>query len=109
LPTEAQSAKAGPIAAATDRTAVPEIAVDKPPAATPESMLAGPDLEPEAAPAHPSTRLRDAIAAARITPEPAPPRTRFDEPDLQRRVLNWVRGQRVILSFDPQRPKYELR
>jgi hypothetical protein len=34
---------------------------------------------------------------------------RFDEPDLQRRVLNWIRGQRVILSFDPQRPKYELR
>ena len=24
-------------------------------------------------------------------------------------VLNWVRGQRVILSFDPQRPNYELR
>ena len=102
------AAAAPPIAAATDRTAVPEIAVDKPPAAMPES-LAGPDLEPEAAPAHPSTRLRDAIAGARITPEPAPPRTRFDEPDLQRRVLNWVRGQRVILSFDPQRPKYELR
>ena len=34
---------------------------------------------------------------------------RIDEPDLQRRVLNWVRGQRVILSFDPQRPTYELR
>jgi hypothetical protein len=36
-------------------------------------------------------------------------RTRFDEPDLQRRVLNWVRGQRVILSFDPHRPNYEVR
>src|SRR6476620_908698 len=43
------AAAAPPIAAATDRTAVPEIAVDPPPAATPESMLAGPDLEPEAA------------------------------------------------------------
>jgi hypothetical protein len=107
--TSKTAAAAPPIATATDRTAVPEIAVDQPPAATPESMLAGPDREPEAAPAPPSTRLRDAIAAARITPEPAPPRTRFDEPDLQRRVLNWVRGQRVILSFDPQRPKYELR
>ena len=41
-----------------------------------------------------------------IAPGPAPSRTRFDEPDLQRRVLNWVRGQRVILSFDPQRPKW---
>ena len=104
------AAAAPPIAAAADRTALPEIAVDQPPpAATPESMLAGPDLEPVAGPAAPSTRFRDAVAAARITPGPAPSRTRFDEPDLQRRVLNWVRGQRVILSFDPQRPKYELR
>src|ERR1700752_4972113 len=63
---------------------------------------------PEAV-AAPATRLRDAVAAARITPGPAPSRTRFDEPDLQRRVLNWTRGQRVILSFDPQRPNYELR
>jgi hypothetical protein len=69
-------------------------------------MPSGADLEAVAAPA---THLRDAVAAARITPGPPPSRTRFDEPDLQRRVLNWVRGQRVILSFDPQRPNYELR
>ena len=80
------AAAAPPIAAATDRTAVPEIAVEKPPAATPESMLAGPDLEPEAVPAPPSTRLRDAIAAARITPEPAP-RTRLDVPARERGAL----------------------
>jgi hypothetical protein len=104
-----KTAAAPPIAAATDRTAVPEIAVDQPPAATPESMLAGPDLEPEAAPAPPSTRLRDAIAAARIPLEPAPSRTRFDVPDLEWRVWSWVRGQRGTLSFDPQRPTYETR
>jgi beta-lactamase regulating signal transducer with metallopeptidase domain len=96
-----------PGAAAADRAAVPEIALDEPvPAATSEPMPSAAGLEAVAAPA---TRLRDAVAAARITPGPAPSRTRFDEPDLQRRVLNWVRGQRVILSFDPQRPKYELR
>ena len=111
------AAAAPPIAAApdsaaviTDRTAVPEIPLDEPPpATTPEPMPSGAGLEAVQAPAAPSTRLRDAVAAARITPAPAPSQTRFDEPDLQRRVLNWVRGQRVILSFDPQRPKYELR
>jgi Zn-dependent protease with chaperone function len=93
-----------PIVAATARTAVPEIVVEKPPAETPESMLAGLDVEPEAVP---PTRLRDAIAAVRIPPEPAPSRTRFVEiPDLEWRAWRWVRGQRVILSFDPQRPKY---
>jgi hypothetical protein len=95
-------------AAAADRTAVPEIALDEPvPAATSEPVpSAGPGLEPVAAP---STPLRDAIAAAQITPGPARSRTRFDEPDLQRRVLNWVHGQRVVLSFDPYRPNYEVR
>jgi hypothetical protein len=108
-PRTSTTASAAPpgAAAAEDRAAVPEIALDEPvPAATPEPMPSAAVLQAAAASA---TRLRDAVAAARITPGPAPSRTRFDEPDLQRRVLNWVRGQRVILSFDPQRPKYELR
>ena len=101
------AAAAPPSAAAADRAAVPGIPLDEPPpATTPEPTPAG--AGPEAVPA-PSTRLRDAVAAARITPGPAPSRTRFDEPDLQRRVQNWIRGQRVLLSFDPQRPTYELR
>ena len=108
--TSTTASAAPPGAAAADRAAVPEIALDEPvPAATSEPMSSAAGPEAVAAPAAPVTRLRDAVAAARITPEPAPSRTRFDEPDLQRRVLNWIRGQRVILSFDPQRPKYELR
>ena len=111
------AAAAPPIAAApdsaaviTDRTAVPEIPLDEPPpATTPEPMPSGAGLEAVQAPAAPSTRLRDAVAAARITPGPAPSRMRFDEPNLEPRVLKWIRGQRLILSFDPQRPKYELR
>jgi BlaR1 peptidase M56 len=95
---------APPIAAATDRTAVPEMAVDKPPTATPESMLAGPDLEPEAAPAPPSTRLRDAIAAARITPEPAP-RTRLDVPNRERGALSRIARH---IGFDTTRPKLDV-
>jgi hypothetical protein len=91
-----------PIAVATDRTAVPETAVDKPPAATPESMLA-PALEPEAAPAPPPTRLRDAIAAARITPEPAP-RTRLDVSDRERGVLSRIAQH---IGFDTTRPKLD--
>jgi beta-lactamase regulating signal transducer with metallopeptidase domain len=107
--TSTTASAAPPGAAAADRAAVPEIALDEPvPAATSEPMPSAAGLEAVAAPAAPATRLRDAVAAARITPGPAPSRTRFDEPDLQRRVLNWIRGQRVILSFDPQRPKYEL-
>jgi Zn-dependent protease with chaperone function len=98
------AAAAPPIAAATDRTAVPEIAVDKPPAATPESMLAGPDLEPEAVPAPPSTRLRDAIAAARITPEPAP-RTRLDVTARARGALSRIARH---IGFDTTRPKLDV-
>jgi Zn-dependent protease with chaperone function len=95
---------APPIAAATDRTAVSENAVDKPPAATPESMLAGPDLEPEAAPAPPSTRLRDAIAAARITPEPAP-RMRLDVPARKPGALSRIAQH---IGFDTTRPKLDV-
>ena len=98
------AAAAPPIAAATDRTAVPEIAVDKPPAATPESMLAGPGLEPEAVPAPPSTRLRDAIAAARITPEPAPWR-RLDVPARGRGALSRIAQH---IGFDTTRPKLDV-
>ena len=87
-----------------DRTAGPEIAVDKPAAATPESMLAGADLEPEAAPAPPSTPLRDAIAAARITPEPAP-RTRLDVPARERRALSRIAQH---IGFDTRRPKLDI-
>jgi Zn-dependent protease with chaperone function len=97
------AAAAPPIAAATDRTAAPEIAVDKPPTATPESMLAGPDLEPEGAPAPPSTRLRDAIAAARITPEPAP-RTWLDVPDRERGALSRIAQH---IGSDTTRPKLD--
>ena len=94
---------APPGAAAADRAAVPEIALDEPPAATPES-LDGPDLEPEAASAHPSTRLRDAIAAARITPEPAP-RTRLDVPDRERGALSRIAQH---IGFDTTRPKLDV-
>ena len=104
-PRTSTTASATPPGAAS--AAVPEIALDEPaPAATSEPMPSGTGLEPLATPGAPSTPLRDAVAAARITPEPAPSRTRFDEPDLQRRVLNWVRGQRVTHSFDPYRPTY---
>jgi Zn-dependent protease with chaperone function len=103
-PRSSKTAAAPPIAAATDRTAGPEIAVDKPRAATPESMLAGPDLEPEAAQALPSSRLRDAIAAARITPEPAP-RTRLDVPGRERGVLSRIARH---IGFDTTRPKLDV-
>ena len=98
------AAAAPPIAAATDRTAVPEIAVDQPPAATPESMLASPDPEPEAAPPPPSTLLRDAIAAARIPPEPAPRRW-LDGPDRERGALSRIARH---IGFDTTRPKLDV-
>jgi Zn-dependent protease with chaperone function len=103
-PRSSKTAAAPPIAAATDRTAGPEIAVDKPRAATPESMLAGPALEPEAAQALPSSRLRDAIAAARITPEPAP-RTRLDVPGRERGVVSRIARH---IGFDTTRPKLDV-
>jgi len=101
--TSPTASAAPPGAAAADRAALPEIALDEPPAATPES-LAGPDLEPEAASAHPSTRLRDAIAAARITPEPAP-RTRLDVPDRERGALSRIAQH---IGFDITRPKLDV-
>jgi hypothetical protein len=67
-------------------------------------MLASPNLEPDAAPAPPSTRLRDAIAAARITPEPAP-RTRLDVPDRERGALSRIAQH---IGFDTTRPKLDV-
>jgi hypothetical protein len=101
--TSPTASAAPPGAAAADRAALPEIALDEPPAATPE-LLAGPDLEPEAASAHPSTSLRDAIAAARITPEPAP-RTRLDVPDRERGALSRIAQH---IGFDITRPKLDV-
>jgi beta-lactamase regulating signal transducer with metallopeptidase domain len=105
--TSTTASAAPPVGAAADRAAVPEIALDEPvPGATYEPMPSAAGLGAVAAPATP---LRDAVAASRITPAPAPAPTRFDEPELQRRAWNWIRGQRVIHSLDPQRTKYELR
>jgi beta-lactamase regulating signal transducer with metallopeptidase domain len=104
-PRSSKTAAAAPqIAAATDRTAAPEIAAEKPPAARPESMLADTDLEPEAAPTAPSTPLRDAIAAARIAPEPAP-RTRLDVPARNRGALSRIAQH---IGFDTTRPKLDV-
>jgi hypothetical protein len=106
-----RAAAAPPSAVVADRAAAPEIALDEPPlAATPEPMPSAAGLERVAASAVPATRLRDAIAAARIPPEPAASRTRFvDIPDLEWRVWSWIRGQRGTAVLDPQRPKYETR
>jgi len=94
-------AAAPPIAAATDQAAVPEIAVDKPPAARPGSMFAGLDLESAAAPAPPTTSLRDAIAAVRITPEPAQ-RMRLGVPDRERGALSLI-AQYVGIDTTPSK------
>jgi hypothetical protein len=64
-------------------------------------MPAGPGLEPVALPA---TRLRDAIAAARITPEPAP-RTPLDVPGRERGVLSRIARH---IGFDTTRPKLDV-
>ena len=67
-------------------------------------MLADPDLAPEAAAAPTSTRLRDAIAAVRITPEPAP-RTRLDVPARERGALSRIAQH---IGFDTTRPKLDV-
>jgi len=106
-PRAARSSKtpvAAPITATTDRTAVLEMPLDEPPATTPDSMVAGAVLESEAAPASPPTLLRDAIAAARITPEPAPSRTRLYVPDRTGRATSWF----AHVGFDTTRPKLDV-
>jgi Zn-dependent protease with chaperone function len=100
--TSTTASAAPPAAAAADRGALAEIAVDEPvPAATPEPMPSAAGLEAVAAPATP---LRDAVAAARITPEPAP-RTRLDVPARERGALS-----RIVqhIGFDTTRPKLDV-
>jgi len=104
LLTEAQSAKAGPAAVASDQTAVAEIAPDQQSATTPQSTPVRPGLEPLPVPSAPSTRLRDAIAAARIPPEPASPRKRPEVSDPERRGLSRVAR---YIGFDTTRPKLD--
>ena len=69
-------------------------------------------MEPEPAdpvvPSTPSTSLRDAIAAARVTPADLPQPARFDVPDLERRGLPWLMLQRKTHSFDPNFPKHDI-
>jgi hypothetical protein len=100
---------APPITVASDRTAVAEIAPDQlsaqlyamPPQSTP--VLTG--LEPLPVPPAQSTRLRDAIAAARIPPEPASSRTWLDLPDPERRGLSRIAR---YIGFDTTRPKLDV-
>ncbi len=91
-----------------ERVAIPEIARDEPVVVPPASMPSGPGVEAAAAPAPAPGSLRDAIAAARIAPEPPPSRTRFDPPEHDMRALGWIGLLRSTHSFDPNRPKYEI-
>jgi len=96
---------APPIALASDRTAVAEIAPDQLFAMMPQSTPVRPGLEPLPVPSAPSTRLRDAIAAARIPPEPASSRTRLDISDPKRRGLSRIAR---YVGFDTTRPKVDV-
>jgi hypothetical protein len=85
---------------------VPEIALDEPvPTATSEAMPTVAGLKAVAAPAAPPTRLRDAIADARIITEPAPWRTRLEGPDRARGALSWIAQ---YVRFDSTRPKLDI-
>jgi hypothetical protein len=104
----ARSSKTGaptPIAAATDRTPVAESAADQLSDTLPPSTPVGQVFEPPAVPSAPSTRLRDAIAAARIPPEPASSRTRLDVSDPERRGLSRIAR---YIGFDTTRPKLDV-
>ena len=96
---------APPMAVASDQTAVAEIAPDQLSAAMPQSTPVRPGLEPPTVPSAPSTRLRDAIAAARIPPEPASSRTRLDVSDPERRGLSRIARH---IGFDTTRPKLDV-
>jgi len=96
-------------AAAADRAAVPGIALEEssgqlytmPPQSTPVR----PGLEPgQVASAHP-TPLRDAVAAARIPPEPAASRTRLNVADTERRGLSRIAQ---YIGADLTRPKLDV-
>jgi hypothetical protein len=100
--TSPMASAAPPGAAAADRAAVPEIALDEPvPAATSEAMPFAAGLEAVAAA---GTPLRDAVAAARITPEPAP-RTRLDVPARERGALSRIAQH---IGFDTRNPKLDV-
>jgi len=62
-------------------------------------------LEAVATPTAPATRLRDAVAAARIPPEPASSRTRLDLSDPKRRGLSRIAS---YVGFDTTRPKVDV-
>ena len=64
-------------------------------------MFAGLDLESAAAPAPPTTSLGDAIAAVRITPEPAQ-RMRLGVPDRERGALSLI-AQYVGIDTTPSK------
>jgi Zn-dependent protease with chaperone function len=96
---------APPISVATDHTAVAEIAPDQLYAMLPQSTPVRPGLEPLPVPSAQSTRLRDAIAATRIPPRPAPSRTWLEVPDPERRGVS--RRARYI-GFDTTRPKLDV-
>jgi len=98
------------------RAAAPRVEPQPSPAlpesGAPASVLVSSMQPPAAAPVVPSpssTPLRDAIAAARLTPADAPPRARFDVPDLERRTLPWIALQRSTHSFDPYFPRHDIR
>jgi len=83
-----------------------------PESGAPVSVLVSSVDPPAAVPVGPSpssTPLRDAIAAARVTPAEVPPRARFDVPDLERRALPWIALQRSTHSFDPYFPRHAIR
>ena len=91
--------------AATDRIAVPEIDRDQPPAAMPDWTPDRRGLETVGGPAGPSTPLRDAIANARISLEPASSRTRLDISGPERRGLSRIAR---YIGFDATRPKLDV-
>jgi len=92
-----------PIPAPVDPAAVPEIAVDA--QTMPQSMPVVPTPERAATPAATSTPLRDAIAAARFPPAPAPRWMRPDVPDRGQRVLSWIPQH---IGADLTRPKLDV-
>lgn len=89
-----------------ERVAIPEFARDEPVVVPPASLPSGAGAEAAAAPGSAPSRLRDAIAVARIALEPPPSRTRFDPPEHDMQALGWIGLLRSTHSFDPKRPKY---
>ena len=100
VPAEARRAKAPPISTSADRDAIPEIASGGPSDTMPQSIQVLPGPDRAAAP----TTLRDAIAAARIAPEPAPVRTLADDPDRNSGVRSWIARH---VGSDITRPKLD--